>query len=258
MSCSAAGTKPRKAVELTSAKSESYAVLAPFCDAFQGDRVEHALYIRSLIEKHRPKAAAILELACGTGSILKQLESYYEVAGADISASMLKIAARKVPQARLFHEDMTRIALGERFDVVLCVYDSINHLLGFEAWEAVFDRAHEHLVPGGLFVVDVNTEARLESFVAQRPWVTWFGDENLLIIDVTDGGGGVSVWEIRIFEHWRSSGYRLHVEDIPEVSYPADRIRASLLERFKTVRVYDPARARPSPRSERLYFVCRV
>ena len=36
---------------------------------------------------------------------------------------------------------MTRFDLGETFDVVLCVFDSINHLVRFSDWERVFDRA---------------------------------------------------------------------------------------------------------------------
>jgi ubiquinone/menaquinone biosynthesis C-methylase UbiE len=51
----------------------SYEVFAPFYDAVQGDRAEHVTYMRELIEKHHPTARTVLELACGTGSILKQL-----------------------------------------------------------------------------------------------------------------------------------------------------------------------------------------
>jgi SAM-dependent methyltransferase len=238
-------------------RQEGYAALAPFYDSVQGDRADAARYVRSLIEKHHPRAKTVLELACGTGSVLKELDPYYEVAGADLSSAMLELAARKLPEVRLFHEDMTRIGLGETFDVVLCVFDSINHLLRFEEWEAVFDRACEHLEPGGLFVFDVNTPAKLASFVVQRAWLSWFGDDNLLVIDVTDRGDGVSLWEIRIFERLGDASYRLHSEDIPEIAFPLDRIRASLNERFGRVWVYDEKRARPSTRSQRLHFVCR-
>jgi hypothetical protein len=57
---------------------------------------------------------------------------------------MLEVAAAKLPGVPLVEADMTQFELGERFDVVLCVYDSINHLLEFGQWEAVFDRVHEH------------------------------------------------------------------------------------------------------------------
>ena len=120
----------------------SYRAFAHFYDAVQGDGSEHAAFLRKLIEGHRPSAQTVLELACGTGSILKQLRPDYEVTGLDLSAPMLEVAAEKVPGVRLVEGDMTRFALGERFDVVLCVYDSINHLLEFPQWERVFDLVH--------------------------------------------------------------------------------------------------------------------
>ena len=74
----------------------------------QGDRVEHGAYLRGLIEKHHPQARDVLELACGTGSVLKQLQDDYQVTGVDRSEEMLAIASAKVPQARLVVGDMTR------------------------------------------------------------------------------------------------------------------------------------------------------
>lgn len=235
----------------------SYEALAPFYDAMQGDRAEHAAYLRSLIEKHHPGAKTVLELACGTGSILKQLQPHYQVIGLDRSERMLEIAAEKVPGVRLVHADMTQTRLEEQFDVVLCVYDSINHLLDFAEWEAVFDRASEHLDDRGLFIFDINTEQRLAEIVDQPPWVHWFGDRNLLVLNVRDGGAGVSVWNIEIFEHLGDSNYRLHSEDIPEISFPPVQIKDSLRRRFARVQAYDQERSRPSARSERLHFVCQ-
>jgi cyclopropane fatty-acyl-phospholipid synthase-like methyltransferase len=236
---------------------ETYDVFAPFYDAVQGDRAEHAAYVRALIDKHHPGAKTVLELACGTGSILKRLESRYAVTGVDLSEGMLEIAARKVPRATLIQGDMTRISLDETFDVVLCVYDSINHLLKFAEWEAVFERAREHLEDGGLFVFDINTERRLAFLAAQPALTEWFGDGQLMVMDVVDGGRGVVVWSIRVFEQLGGDTYRLHAEDIRETSFPADRVRRSLQKRFRRVWTYDARRKRPSALSERLHFVCR-
>lgn len=235
----------------------SYAAFAPFYDEVMGDRGREGSYVRALIERHHPKATNVLELACGTGAILEQLHPHYDVAGLDLSKGMLEIAGQKVPEARLFLEDMVRFDLDETFDVVLCVFDSLNHLVKFEQWEAVFDRAREHLADGGIFVFDVNTERKLASFADAPPWMQWFGDDSLLLIDVRDGQGGVYDWKIRIFEHLRSSTYRLHAEDIREAAFPVERIKAAVSERFARIRVYDAERSRATTRSLRLYFVCR-
>jgi SAM-dependent methyltransferase len=237
---------------------ETYDVFAPFYDAVQGDRAEHAAYLRSLIDKHDPEAKTVLELACGTGSILKQLRSRYDVTGVDLSEGMLAIADQKVPGATLIQGDMTKVSLDQTFDVVLCVYDSINHLLKFADWEAVFDRAHAHLGDRGLFIFDINTERRLAFLAAQPPVTEWFGESDLMLIDVVDAGRRLVVWSIRIFEHLGNDTYRLHAEDIQERSYPADRVKRSLQKRFRRVWTYDARRTRPSPLSERLHFVCRA
>jgi SAM-dependent methyltransferase len=235
----------------------SYDVFARFYDEVQGDRAFHAEYLRGLIEQHHKNAKTVLELACGTGSVLKQLEPDYEVTGLDLSETMLAVAARKVPGAQLVRQDMTQLDLGRTFDVVLCVFDSINHLLTFEEWKAVFRRAHEHLNDRGIFVFDINTEGQLAAFIAQQPWTHWFGDGNLVVMDVTDAGDGIALWTIRVFERVGDSAYRLHTEDVPETSFPADRVKATLLEHFRRVSVYDAGRSRPSARSGRLHFVCR-
>ena len=181
-----------------------YAAFAPFYDQVMGDRGREAGYVHGLIQRHRPSAASVLELACGTGAILQLLQPHYEVTGLDASQPMLDIAARKVPRARLRRADMTRFDLGETFDVVLCVFDSINHLVRFSDWERVFDRARAHLTDRGLFVFDVNTERKLAAFAVAPPWTQWFGDDNLLLIDVRDEGDrACTTWKVRVFEHCR-------------------------------------------------------
>jgi SAM-dependent methyltransferase len=234
----------------------AYGVFAQFYDEVMGDRGREGAYVRNLLETHQPSARRVLELACGTGAILEQLDPRYELTGLDLSQEMLEVARQKVPQARLFCDDMTRFDLGERFDVVLCVFDSLNHLVSFEDWEAVFDRAREHLLDGGIFVFDVNTERKLASFAEGPPWVQWFGEDSLLLIDVRDGEDGIYDWKLRVFEHARGSSYRLHAEDIREAAFPAEQVKAALSERFARVSIFDAERARPTTRSQRLYFVC--
>jgi ubiquinone/menaquinone biosynthesis C-methylase UbiE len=236
---------------------ESYDVFAPFYDAVQGDRADHSAYIRSLIEQHHPQARTLLEVACGTGSVLKQLDPYYEVTGVDRSEAMLEVARRKLPGVSLEQGDMTDFELGATFDVVLCAFDSINHLLHFEEWEAAFDRARAHLNDGGIYVFDVNTEGQLERFSAQPPLSQWFDGENVMVMDVTRTTAGLYRWMVRIFEARGGDDYKLHAEDVLEAAFPADRIESSLLERFSQVDVDDASRPEPSPESARLHFVCR-
>ena len=225
-----------------------YDVLARFYDAL-GDRADHAAHVRGLIEEHHPGAKTVLELACGTGSVLKELQAHYDVTGVDLSEPMLELAREKLPGVPLFQGDMTNVQLGETFDVVLCLFDSVNHLLEFAQWEALFDVARSHLAEGGLFVFDINTEQRLAGIAAAPATPEWFGEGNLLLMDVVDEGDGVYLWDVRIFEHVRDAEYRLHVDEIREVSFPRERIEASLRKRFAEVTADD---------APRVHFVCRA
>jgi SAM-dependent methyltransferase len=232
-----------------------YDKFARFYDAVQGHGADRAAYVRELMAAHHPSARTVLELACGTGSILAQLRPDFDVTGLDRSPEMLAIAAAKVPGVRLIEADMTRFELNERFDVVLCIFDSINHLVEFADWEAVFDRAHEHLEERGIFVFDINTESRLAALAASEPLVHWFGDGDVLVMDVQEHADGGVDWRLRIFERTGDNRYLLHAEDIREVSFPRSRIEESLRRRFRRVAVRDQQRARPSAASERLHFV---
>ena len=236
-------------------KITNYDAFARFYDAVQGDGAERAAFLRKLISRHHQSARTVLELACGTGSILEHLEADFDVTGLDVSAPMLEVAAMKLSGVRLIQADMTQFELGEQFDVVLCVYDSINHLLEYREWEAVFDRAHEHLDRGGIFLFDINTERRLAALSDLPPFVRWFGEGNLLFIDVGDEGNGLVVWSIRIFEHQAGERYVLHSEDIREVAFPRTQIEQSLHKRFRRVWAHDELRERVTLASERIHFV---
>jgi SAM-dependent methyltransferase len=223
----------------------SYEAFARFYDPVQGDRAEALPFVRP----HLAGAKTVLELACGTGSILAQLRGEYEVVGVDLSPQMLAIAREKLPGVELVEGDMTSVRLGRTFDAVLCLYDSINHLLRFDDWLRLFDTAGAHLGPGGSFVFDMNSQERLDWFVGRPAIALDFGEADVAVIDVVDGGGHVRNWELRIFERVDGCEYRLAEEVIPEVSFPPEQVRAALAERFGTVEDSDD--------SGRLWFACR-
>jgi SAM-dependent methyltransferase len=234
----------------------AYAKLDRFYDAAMGDRMEMASYIHRLIRRHKTKARTLLELACGTGAILKVLAKYYDVAGLDVSPQLLAIARKKLPNVRFYRKDMVRFELAAKFDVIICVFDSINHVLKLGDWQKIFHNAVRHLEKDGLFLFDINTEAKLERLIHAPTWVHKFG-RNLEFINVTKGQRGIANWNIRVFEHRRGNRYGLYEEDIKQISFPVNKIRAALRKRFTNVKVIDATGRTPSTKSDRLYFVCK-
>lgn len=238
------------------ATAVAYDSFGKFYDAVMGNRSRPAKYLSELIREAKPDARKVLELGCGTGSMLKYLQRYYEVSGLDTSNTMLSIARQKVPRAKLIRQDMAGFHINDQFDVICCVFDSINHIRRFSDWKKVFASAKRHLLRSGCFIFDINTQRKLERHIAEPPWVHWFR-KNLLIMDVTALPNHASNWNIKVFEYLKKNRYALHEEDIVEVSFPLRKIGDSLKRHFADVQVIDPERNRPSLRSERLFFIAR-
>jgi SAM-dependent methyltransferase len=233
-----------------------YETFSRFYDLVMGERSEAANFTRSLIERDKPEAKTVLEIACGTGAILGFLADTYEVTGLDRSRPMLALARKKLPHMRFYRQSMTNFRIAKRFDAIVCVFDSINHLLSLGEWKKVFRQVALHLKADGLFVFDVNTLGKLRRLAEGPVWSREF-NRDLVIIKVTGGRRGIFDWDVKIFEHQRRDDYKLSHETIRELALPHNRVLPALRGRFKKVKVIDPGGARPSDESERLYFVCK-
>jgi SAM-dependent methyltransferase len=233
-----------------------YAQTARFYDAVMGDRTDMAAYVRHLIVHNKPDAKTLLELACGTGALLKLLARFYTVVGLDVSPEMLSLARKKLPRASFFRQDMVSFHLGRKFDVIICVFDSINHVLRFAGWEKVFRRVALHLHEEGLFVFDINTVAKLQRRIRTPALMHAFG-RNSLIMEVTDERRGIANWNIKVFEYQGRNRGRLFEENIKEAAFPVETIKRALRKHFAQIQVLDPLNPRPSVKSDRLYFVCK-
>jgi SAM-dependent methyltransferase len=140
--------------------AEAYASLAPFYDELTREH-DYEAWMRHLEEGARRfgvRGRRLLDAACGTGkSFLPLLERGYEVTGCDVSSEMLALARAKAPEADLFEADVR--ALGEigSFDLITCIDDVANYLVGDGDLEAALASLGANLAPDGVLVFDVNT-----------------------------------------------------------------------------------------------------
>jgi SAM-dependent methyltransferase len=247
------------------ADAPAYAKFAKFYDEIMGDRWVDIERVRNYVKRYRPSASSLLELGCGTGAVLAGLatsDPVLSVTGVDRSPEMLAVASRNAPAARLVQADITDFSLGTRFDVVICVFDTLNHLARFELWGQMFDRVHEHLAERGLFIFDVNTIGRLRGLWRGPAFAADFG-ENTMIMDVWPAGpgeGGVgelSTWMVRIFERVASDVFRLHSERIPELGVPLAAIREALAPNFDVLDAPGLDGQPATDESSRAFFTCR-
>jgi SAM-dependent methyltransferase len=233
-----------------------YSSFAKFYDSVTGEPRGAIELLSSWIKRYSPGAQSLLELGCGTGSILAGLTAIPVLAGIDRSPQMLEIARAKVPSARLVEADLVSFQLEEHFDVAACVFDTVNHLPSLAAWKDLFDRVADHLVADGVFIFDVNTVGKLRRLGDSPPWVHDF-DGNVLIMNVEFDGRRSSVWDIRVFEQMDEARFRLHHERISELGVPLDDVRSALQERFDLVDEHDPDNRLASDESSRVFFMCR-
>ena len=233
-----------------------YAAFAAFYDRIMGDRDDEIARIRTYISKYLPGARSLLELGCGTGALLAGLAPELRVTGLDRSPQMLAIAAQAVPEARLLQGDITAFRLPERFDVIICMFDTLNHVQSLAGWTSLFSCVHEHLADGGLFIFDVNTAGRLRRLDGAPPYLDEF-DGNVVVMTVRSAGDWLSLWRTMIFEHQQDDFYRLHDERIYELAVPLAEIRAALAGRFKPLHEASLDGSPVSDDSDRVFFTYR-
>ncbi len=234
-----------------------YDLLAPYYDAATGDSAMEAAFIHDIIERRHSQAATLLDLACGTGSITALLAGVYEVSGLDISPGMLAIAREKVRSGtELYLADMTNFWLAARFDVIVCAYQGINHLLSLAAWKSTFDRACEHLSRGGLFVFDIATLSHLQG-MASIPQVVEEFAGNYLLIRVRTTDGIVFDWDIEVYELQQDGRYRLLTQTVSLRSFSLPDIWEALRERFTSIEIVSDGNSADTQDEDRIWFVCR-
>ena len=235
--------------------SDSYAPIARFYDRWIGERDEVPIIIKLLRNAGVP-GKELLELACGTGAILAPLSRTYDVWGVDRSAEMLAVARQCVDHAVVYQDDITKVSLERKFDVVICVFNSLNHLLRFSEWRKVFEVARRHLRPGGVFLFDMNTERALRDYIREGTLVEEVG-ENVLVTEYCAGQRDIMNIEVRVFEADGRGRFIQHQTTIRERAFPITQVREALERIFADVRSHDPELGRVSSASEIVYFVCR-
>jgi predicted TPR repeat methyltransferase len=223
-----------------------------------GEPKDKVALINGWIKKSNPKATSVLEIACGTGAILKLMEKQYAISGLDLSKEMLSIAKKKIKKGNFYHQDMTSFSLNKKFDIILCIYDSINHLLKFAEWTKVFKNSSKHLNENGLFIFVVNTLAKFDRlWNTSNDFIQQSGKD--LIVDKTSKIGKDKLkFHTRIFENQKDNNYKLFEEKVVEVTFEKDKIINAIEQYFKVLLIFDPKRKSPSKNSERLYFVCKL
>jgi SAM-dependent methyltransferase len=114
----------------------------------------------------------VLDVACGTGLLAAELVARgHRVVGVDASEEMLDRARCLVgPDVELIRDSLPDLAVGGRFDAVVCTLDGLTYLEPAEL-PAAFASFAERIRPDGWLVFDVHTDAMM-ALALSRPVVT--------------------------------------------------------------------------------------
>jgi len=183
--------------------------------------------IERLARSHGLTGCTVLDIGCGTGSsFLPLLRKGYEVVGCDISARMLERAAQRAPEVRLELADMRRLEQLGRFDLVLCLDDTLNYVLDPDELSGSLAGIARNLDSSGIAVWDVNTSAMYRTAFAESwlvspldPFVVWEGRT-----DRAFESGGLAELTLHSFASDEGDGWRRTVSHHVQRHWPEDAI----------------------------------
>ena len=239
----------------------AYDIFSLYYDFVMLDYAWCEALLKRCIEMYASDPKSLVEFACGTGNVLKWFAPAMQTTGVDLSEGMIQKAQSKIPSCEFTVGDMRTVRLKRRFDIALCVYDSINHLLEFSHWKQFFQNVREHLNPNGVFIFDMNTAMRLQHITTFPVMVQEFG-KNAMLMKVRSDGAQQWNFNVRIFEHEAGNRYKLSEFDVPETAYDLPEVTEELRRYFGRIELYDSELNRITDEAigegtqQRVFFVC--
>ena len=213
-------------------------------------------FIEKAIQDYADKPESILELACGTGNILQHFAGKYDISGLDISTSQLEYARKKLPDTPLFQGDMSEFNLHRKYDVILCMFDSINHILKYEGWVNTFKCVRNHLNPHGIFMFDMNTHERLERLAKSLGFLQQEAD-SYIAMKLTKEDENITNWNVKIFRRVKDNLYEMSEDKIKETSFPHQKVEEDLKTLFTEVHLCTIENGTSTTRG-RIFFICKT
>ena len=207
------------------------------------------------------KPSLMLDLACGTGTMTRELAKRgYDMIGVDGSVDMLSKAYSAGGEGILYLcQDMREFELYGTVDAAVCCLDCINHLENEEDLDKCFKLVHNYLIPDGIFIFDVNGRAKFEGTYSDN---TYAMEED----------GAVCIWQnsynpktalcdflITVFKEDEDGRYERYDEEQRERMYTLKALRSRLGKNgFEFIGAYaDYDLAPADDTSERIYIAAR-
>lgn len=217
-------------------------------------------FYQKIMKLYEVQPQSVLDLACGTGSLSVLLaEAGYQVLGTDQSVEMLTQAYEKTMHMEgnkpyFVRQKMQTLRLPYAVDCAVCCLDSLNYVTKPDDCRKAIQRVFDNLNSGGLFIFDVNSEAKLKGLDGQV-----FLDEDDDVYCVWradfDETTQICTYGMDIFLREGKLWHRT-AEEHREYAYTQQELTAYLQEAgFSQIRVFGDRRLEaPQENEQRLFF----
>ncbi len=192
---------------------------------------------RLVLSRLAPQAR-VLDVCCGTGQFTERVQaSGFIVHGIDASEQMIRYARQNAPGVTLTVADVRSFELGKKFDAAYSVFESLNHVPGYDGLDLAFSCVRRHLHPGAPFLFDLNRE---DAFV-----IYWNDTHAIVEPDYVcalrsnyDQSSRIATCKLTVFKQepdWTRSDFTIH-----QTCHEIDCVHESLLRAgFSEVSLYD-------------------
>ena len=199
-------------------------------------------YLENHFQKRGLPGNTVLDLACGTGSLTYEL--------ANRGYEMIPI---------FLCQSMDKLDLYGTIDACVCCLDSVNYVTDPKKLKKAFERVHLFLMPGGLFVFDINPVEKL------------MGLDGQVFLDETEDT--YCVWRAEYQKRTRICSYFMDIFQLDEESgqwergeelhqeraYTVEELTGFLRDAgFLDIKTYGNLKMRaPQAGEDRIFFVAR-
>lgn len=243
----------------------SYVSFAQFYDSLMedADYKQRCDYILELARRLNHDMGLTLDLACGTGSLTRELyKRGVDVYGVDASSEMLCEAMQKSADEGMnimfLKQKMQNLDLYGTINTCVCTLDSINHITSLDDVRKAFDRVGLFMDNDGLFIFDVNTVYKHREVLADNTFVLENDKVYCVWQNSLEDNDVVNI-TLDFFEEENGVYYRSS-ENFCERAYNDEILRNLLAEAgFEVEAIYgDMSFEKPRNDEQRVIYVARM
>ena len=250
--------------------SDLYGLLAPYYDEWNRE-LDYAAWADATEAAFRRYAdlpvLSVLDLGCGSGRMTVELARRgYDMIGVDGSAEMLTAARAAAEEAGLgdrclwLLQDLCAFELYGTVEAVVCCLDTVNHLTTYRDLRKMLALVHNYLVPGGLFLFDLNSRQKFERIYADNTYTYETEDAFCIWQNEYNPKTSLADFYVTVFSQTADGTYRRGDAFARERMYPTERMLRELRQAgFTPLAVGSaPYTDTAAADCDRLYFVARA